>query len=439
MTTRYRVEYALKTHRRDQLIEWIKGLLAVPFVLNSQPAVEYDEVNTQSLDTMARSARQRYAEIFRDVEDLILDQINHQGTQQTRSKLSMLVPTISTFFTPLALEDAFNYQDSIRAISSRRFVAPSFNDIRLILNTAQIMAMLQPKPYRSLKAKLSPGLELLTFDGDVTLYEDGASLHSPEANPVIHRLLHFLARDVRIGIVTAAGYTQPEHYYNRLSGLLVAIKESADLTPTQKSNLIIMGGESNFLLAFDEKAEHCLRYVHRREWVLDAMKNWSEPEMKSLLDVAEAAFHSCIRTLHLQAKVLRKERAVGIYAADQSKKLTREQLEETVLVVQQVVESTMTSAGPDEPLAQTSIPFTVFNGGADVFCDIGDKSLGVQACQEWFGGILPSRTLHVGDQFLSGGGNDFKARSACCCAWIASPAETVSLLDEMIALGDDRP
>jgi hypothetical protein len=46
----------------------------VPFVLNSQPAVEYDEVNTQSLDTMARSARQRYAEIFRDVEDLILDQ-----------------------------------------------------------------------------------------------------------------------------------------------------------------------------------------------------------------------------------------------------------------------------------------------------------------------------------------------------------------------------
>jgi len=46
----------------------------VPFVLNSQPAVEYDETNTQSLDTMARSARQRYAEIFRDVEDLILDQ-----------------------------------------------------------------------------------------------------------------------------------------------------------------------------------------------------------------------------------------------------------------------------------------------------------------------------------------------------------------------------
>jgi IMP and pyridine-specific 5'-nucleotidase len=342
------------------------------------------------------------------------------------------------FFTPLALEDAFRHQDSIRAISSRRFVAPSFNDIRLILNTAQIMSMIQPKPYRALKSQPTPGLELLTFDGDVTLYEDGASLKSPEANPVILRLLRFLSRDVRIGIVTAAGYVQPEHYFNRLSGLLVAVKASTELTPAQKSNLMIMGGESNFLLVFDETSEYCLRYVHRREWILETMKTWSEPAIQSLLDVAEAAFHSCIRTLHLQAKVLRKERAVGIYAADQSQKLTREQLEETVLFVQQVVEASLSTSVAELAPRHADIPFTVFNGGADVFCDIGDKSLGVQACQKWFGGILPSRTLHVGDQFLSGGGNDFKARGACCCAWIASPAETVALLDEMIALEHSR-
>jgi IMP and pyridine-specific 5'-nucleotidase len=159
------------------------------------------------------------------------------------------------------------------------------------------------------------------------------------------------------------------------------------------------------------------------------MKSWNDPAIQKLLDVAEQAFHSCIKTLKLKAKVLRKERAVGIYASDQSVKLTREQLEETVLVVQQVIESSL-EQGP----GSVDIPFTVFNGGADVFMDIGDKSLGVQACQKWFGGISPSGTLHVGDQFLSGGGNDFKARSACCCAWIASPAETVALLDEMIAL-----
>lgn len=276
-------------------------------------------------------------------------------------------------------------------------------------------------------------LKLLTFDGDVTLYDDGASLHSIEENPVILRLLHFLEKDVCIGIVTAAGYTDPANYFNRLSGLLLAVQSSQKLTKAQKSNLIIMGGESNFLMVFEEAAEHCLRYVHRREWILNSMNDWNEPAIQRILDVAEEAFRSCIRTLKLKAKVLRKERAVGIYAADQSIKLTREQLEETVLVVQQVVESSL-----EHGLQGSKIPFTVFNGGADVFLDIGDKSLGVQACQKWFGGIAPSSTLHVGDQFLSGGGNDFKARSACCCAWIASPTETVALLDEMISLEGDR-
>ncbi len=47
------------------------------------------------------------------------------------------------------------------------------------------------------------------------------------------------------------------------------------------------------------------------------------------------------------------------------------------------------------------------------------------------GGIEGRRTLHVGDQFLSAGANDFKARLACTTAWIASPAETVQLLDEI--------
>ncbi|KAF3207542.1 IMP 5'-nucleotidase [Orbilia oligospora] len=56
-------------------------------------------------------------------------------------------------------------QDAKRAISSRRFVSPSFNDIRLILNTAQIMSLVKGGP-----------LQLVTFDGDVTLYDDGASL-----------------------------------------------------------------------------------------------------------------------------------------------------------------------------------------------------------------------------------------------------------------------
>jgi IMP and pyridine-specific 5'-nucleotidase len=75
-----------------------------------------------------------------------------------QSKLKLLVPSIGTFFTRLPLADAFRYQDKKRFISSRRFVPPSFNDIRLILNTAQLMGVTAAGP-----------VDLATFDGDVTL------------------------------------------------------------------------------------------------------------------------------------------------------------------------------------------------------------------------------------------------------------------------------
>lgn len=80
-----------------------------------------------------------------------------------------------------------------------------------------------------------------------------------------------------------------------------------------------------------------------------------------------------------------------------------------------------------------------------MFVDIGDKSWGVMACQQYFGrldgnseGIEGSRSLHVGDQFLSAGANDFKARLASTTAWIANPAETVGLLDEILEMGKLR-
>ena len=360
----------------------------------------------------------------------------------------MLVPSVGPFFTPLALQDAFLYQDFRRSISSRRFVPPSFNDVRLILNTSQVMALVR-KP-----APDSPSpLQLLTFDGDVTLYDDGGSLDP--ADSVIPRLLHFLSRGIKIGIVTAAGYTDASKYYARLSGLLEAIKSHTNLTTDEKQGLIVMGGESNYLFVFDETSPHCLRYVHRREWILPVMHSWSEEAIQSLLSIAETAFKNCVSTLKLPATVLRKTRAVGIYPTPSPSgskgKLTREQLEETVLVVQQVLEMS-----PE--VRKAGIPFCAFNGGNDVFVDIGDKSFGVQGCQKWFGEMATSsksidhgrlwngepkaggspipaaRTLHVGDQFLSGGGNDFKARLASTTAWIASPEETVALLDEIIAL-----
>ncbi|KAH7309078.1 IMP-specific 5'-nucleotidase [Stachybotrys elegans] len=429
MTTRYRVEYALKTHRRDQFIEWIKGLLAVPFVLYSQPTGVF--ADGDSISKVGEEAHRRYAEIMRDIELMIDDHIMHQNQDDPLlSKLRMLVPTAGPFFTRLPLEAAFKYQDRKRHISSRRYVAPSFNDVRLVLNSAQLMAV------------NNGALQLATFDGDVTLYDDGESLLT--SNPVIPRILDLLKKNIKVGIVTAAGYTAAERYYERLHGLLDAIAGSTDLDTTQRQNLIIMGGEANYLFEFSASSRWLLEPVPRERWLTPEMSKWSEADITALLDLAEAALRDCIRTMRLPAEVIRKDRAVGIIPLSEAR-ISRESLEETVLVVQRILEleqqrqkqhqrRTSVMGGGAASLTGRPVPFCAFNGGRDVFVDIGDKSWGVAVCQQWFGGIRPEGTLHVGDQFLSAGSNDFKARSVGTTAWIANPAETVELLDELADL-----
>ena len=259
--------------------------------------------------------------------------------------------------------------------------------------------------------------------------DDGQSLTAD--NPVIPRILSLLAQGTKVGIVTAAGYTEANKYYGRLYGLLEAIKVAVGMQQLTSPELIILGGESNFLFRFDTASEHLLRYVERSEWLLPEMQQWAEEDIQALLDVAEKALRECISGMELSAEILRKERAVGIIptTAANARKFNREQLEETVLVTQQVVEMS--------PAAK-KLPFCAFNGGNDVFVDIGDKGWGVLACQRYLGGIEGSKTLHVGDQFLSAGANDFKARLACTTAWIANPGETVQLLDELTTHSRER-
>ncbi|KAL1656607.1 IMP 5'-nucleotidase [Didymella pomorum] len=329
-----------------------------------------------------------------------------------RSKLKLLVPTVANFFTPLALHDAFIFQDQRRSISYRRFVPPSFNDVRLVLNTAQIMSLVRTGP-----------IELVTFDGDVTLYDDGMNL-LPE-NPIIPKILQLMRRGSKIGIVTAAGYTEASRYYGRLFGLLHAIQES-DLPLESKQGFMIMGGESSFCFKFDENSPDLLKFVPREEWVLKEMLLWSDADVAELLDIAEASLRDTVKNMRMNAEIVRKERAVGIIPKN-GDRFCRETLEETVLIVQKVLD--ISEVGQ-------RLPFCAFNGGNDVFVDIGDKSWGVLACQRIFGSIEGSKTLHVGDQFLSAGANDFKARLACTTAWIANPTETCQLLDEIAELDE---
>ncbi|KAG5929085.1 IMP 5'-nucleotidase [Claviceps sorghi] len=251
---------------------------------------------------------------------------------------------------------------------------------------------------------------------------------------------HLLRKNIKVGIVTAAGYTTAEGYYGRLHGLLEALAGSTDLDDTQKQSLVIMGGEANYLYRYEPSSPYRLAPVPRLEWLTPEMAAWSEAEITALLDVAESALRDCVRTMNLAATIVRKDRAVGIVPSEAHVRIARESLEETVLVVQRILELSHlgSHAQPGGGHGRRGIPFCAFNGGRDVFVDIGDKSWGVTVCQQWFGrqgtAIKGENTLHVGDQFLSAGSNDFKARHVGTTAWIASPAETVELLDELADL-----
>ncbi|ODQ81447.1 hypothetical protein BABINDRAFT_32731 [Babjeviella inositovora NRRL Y-12698] len=427
MTSRYRVEYALKVHRRDEFIEWIKGLLAVPFVLHSGNGITASTSSTGQNTKVTADARRRYAEVFYDLERLIEDKITQDNCNTPgNSRLKQLVPTVGEFYTKLPLERAFYVEDARRSISVRRLVAPSFNDVRLILNTAQVLALSA--------SGLNP-LKLVTFDGDITLYEDGLSL-TPDA-PIVLRLKILLKRDLYVALVTAAGYAEisGEKYYQRLKGLLDLLVDDQELTDRQKRNLLIMGGESNFLFRYDTETSR-LKYIADEEWQLENVKNWDVVNITKTLDFAEKVLGRVKEQLSLPAVIIRKERAVGI-VAQPGNKLCREQLEEIVLTCQKKLDIFAPAQG---------IKFCAFNGGSDVWVDIGDKALGVESLQKYIGftdlglnhGIGKGQTLHVGDQFAAIGANDYKARLSACTAWIANPTETVDILDDLIQYMDEE-
>lgn len=85
-----------------------------------------------------------------------------------------------------------------------------------------------------------------------------------------------------------------------------------------------------------------------------------------------------------------------------------------------------------EALRDFTIPFCCFNGGADVWVDVGNKKLGVRALQSFLG-TVPANTVHFGDQFTRTG-NDTRAREVAQTIWVSSPSETVYFLTRLVEI-----
>ncbi len=83
-------------------------------------------------------------------------------------------------------------------------------------------------------------------------------------------------------------------------------------------------------------------------------------------------------------------------------------------------------------LGSSAIPCCAFNGGHDVFVDVGSKALGLAALQGLLG-ASPESTVHVGDRFTSTG-NDLRTRDCASTLWTASPSNTLQLLHRLVPL-----
>ena len=243
-----RRNYLLTPHRRDTLIEWMKTMLGHSFVL--------DALETTGADTFSHF-------------EILIDEHRQMEGSSRPSRLKQLVPTVGMFHTRLPLRSAFEWYNKKHCLTKRKHIQISFNEIRHILNLAQVMAMRKEGD----KAKDSQliqslaegsvadlaeidldtqnpgqlnGPKLITFDGDQTLYSDGANF---ESNPTLAAYLFLLLRHgVNIAVVTAAGYEyNVEKYEFRLSGLLEFFKNHG-LTDKECERFYLFGGECNFLL-----------------------------------------------------------------------------------------------------------------------------------------------------------------------------------------------
>jgi len=242
------------------------------------------------------------AETFSHFEVLIDEHRQMEAAGSDRpSRLKLLVPTVGTFHTHLPLRRAFLAYNEKHRITKRRHICISFNELRHILNLAQIMAMrsidevleqdpnadrdlndwalssslhvgsIQEKsevaemPTTENRSQLSlmmmhdrhtsdipedgqpfNGPRLITFDGDQTLYSDGANFDS---NPKLANYLYLLLKHgVTVAVVTAAGYEyETKKYELRLSGLLDYF-QAKGLSEEDCDRFYLFGGECNYLL-----------------------------------------------------------------------------------------------------------------------------------------------------------------------------------------------
>ncbi|KAJ0409276.1 hypothetical protein P43SY_006773 [Pythium insidiosum] len=352
-------------------------------------------------------------EVFQVVQDMITEHVaNPEG-----SRLKKYLPNVKKIFMPLDLVRAVKEYDARKHLLARKRVPPTFKEVRHILNLSVVNA-------------IAGHLKLVTFDADDTIYEDGGSIKATSG--MVSIVVNLLQRGLVVSLVTAAGYPgKPERYEQRLRGILDGLESC---TKEERARFLVMGGECNYLLETYTKAEDgkvYLRQIDGRLWKDGRGVRWRQEDITQVLDTAEQTLRETTSLLHMPAEILRKERAIGIVNPT-DKRFTYEDLEEICLTVQHA-------------LKDFDVPFCAFNGGNDVWVDIGNKALGIRALQKYVFRFLPKELqeerellniqgmecLHVGDRFTRTG-NDTRSRDAATTCWVSDPSETIYIMKKLI-------
>lgn len=119
------------------------------------------------------------------------------------------------------------------------------------------------------------------------------------------------------------------------------------------------------MFQFDGDVGH-LKWIPPTEWTLPSVAEWQSSDIIELLDTAQSVLTSSQERMNLQdtTLIIRKERGVGIVPKE-GVSICREILEEIVLTAQRKLDSINVTK---------YLNFSAFNGGQDVWVDIGDKN-----------------------------------------------------------------
>ena len=142
------------------------------------------------------------------------------------------------------------------------------------------------------------------------------------------------------------------------------------------------------------------------------MLSWDPDASKEMLNAAMRELQSVSAKFRLPMRFVEKDAAVGaLFTGDENDTSLQNYLDEVALEVRERLN-----------VLNYPVPFNCFNGGLDVFVDIGSKQHGLMALQALLN-VNAEHTLHVGDQF-SMAGNDLLARRVSPTCWVKGPKET---------------